>query len=114
MKTSDVLIQAKALIATPETWIKNDYTRTLADGTQCFCSLGAIQHVMNPDDVAFMDCDWSRGNNEPHKLLCDVNVADGFQHLTFADFNDHHTHSEVMEAFDKAIERALIKERLTS
>jgi hypothetical protein len=104
MKTVDVLIQAKALIADPSNWIQGKYYKKVVDGRECFCSLGAISKAMKPEinfDIESFELDWT--NNEAEKLLSKV-VNHG--PTTFARYNDEHTHAEVMEAFDKAIELA--------
>lgn len=95
MKTSEILIKAKALINNPDKWMQGDYT----DGNNCFCSLGAIAEV-----TGAYPCDVS--NLKAAITLREV-VADSdrFQASAenFAAYNDRSNHEEVMQAFDKAI-----------
>ena len=104
MKTSEVLKQAKALIVNPENWMQGDYT----NNEGCFCSLGAIAKVSLVD--------WMYAGNQPAtKLLRQVvnteMKAEGFSpDVNFAQYNDTRTHTEVMEAFDKAITLAQAQE----
>lgn len=100
MKTLDVLIEAKKLIQNPENWIQGDYSN---EQRTCFCSLGAIAKV---ESVENWDSD-----SRPAALLLRAVVADQLsKSYNFAGYNDTHTHSEVMEAFDKAIELAKLQD----
>jgi len=109
MKTSEVLIQAKALIATPEQWTQGDYEKVV-NGKPCYCSLGAIGQVSfsNPDSGVT----WygEVGGTQAAKLLRQVVLHDLPPDHTFAPYNDSHTHAEVMEAFNKAIYLAHVEE----
>lgn len=101
MKTLDILVKAKELIQDPANWKQRTYTNH--DQT-CFCALAAIAKATNPEidfDMESFELDWT--NNPAEKLL---SKAVNHGHTTFARYNDDHTHAEVMEAFDKAIELA--------
>lgn len=99
MNTVEILIKAKELIQDPANWMQGDYTEE-RDGHTCYCALGAIGKVIGADW-------WSAVfNTQASKILQAVVSADIKEGETFAPYNDSHTHSEVMEAFDKAIERA--------
>ena len=110
-----VLIDAKAIISTPERWTQGVYRN---HNHTCFCGLGALataivceykgadpatadlHAVMNNEMVGFA------GSTKAGKLLATVvgvDPEDGFQRFNDA---DGRTHAEIMEAFDKAIAAA--------
>lgn len=101
MKTSEILIKAKEVIANPENWIQGSYAidkdNNTAYGfnknTVCFCSIGAIQKVL--------------GSNKLNKAENFLREAAG---CNIVEYNDEHTHSEVMEVWDKAIKNAIQSE----
>lgn len=106
MKISELLISAKALIDTPEKWIQNteamtaykeqvDCTHSLAT---CFCSLGAIGRVEYTNKLEH--------NQDARDHLSHAMTGDYWR---IGNYNDSHTHSEVMAMWDKAIQ--LAKER---
>lgn len=96
MNTVEILIKAKELIQDPANWMQGDYTEE-RDGHTCYCALGAIGTVIKADN-------WTEVHDgQPAKLLRQVVGDDIPANHTFAPYNDSHTHSEVMEAFDKAI-----------
>ncbi len=92
MKTTlDILRDARALIETPDRWIKGEYGRVLY-GTQCYCLVGAVDQASDLDTVQF---------NRAQKVLLAVVDED-----SIVDFNDapRTTHGgDVMAAFDRAI-----------
>jgi hypothetical protein len=108
MKTSDILIAAKARIDSPEKWCKGVSWRTKSgDVTECSeiayscCGYGAITAVLSEDNRASM----------PHiQANTTLELAIGGQ--LFSRWNDapERTHAEVMAAFDRAIAIALEKE----
>lgn len=104
MNTVDVLVKAKQLIQDPLNWIQGNYTKMI-DGRQCFCSLGAIARAATPDGEPVV---WfgESVDTQVARLLLQVVGNAVLEGHTFAAYNDNHTHSEVMEAFDKAIELA--------
>jgi hypothetical protein len=108
------LIDARALIATPEMWCQRHYFK-VKDGKECYCSAGAIYRVMGN---LIPDPEGTRGYEEaPYSLRFDIGPANsiiwyvsnlaGFDNL--ADLNDKHTHQEVLEAFDKAIFKSTLE-----
>lgn len=107
MKTSEILIKAKSLIDTPDKWLTEEY----ADGEGCFCSLGAIAfaeaNTDNYSEVAFTK-NWE--NDRPALLLNKAVNRNDHCEETFATYNDHSSHEQVMTAFDKAIQLALEEE----
>jgi hypothetical protein len=92
----EILIKARDLISDPKRWTKSTYARR-QDGSPCsalnaeavcFCAVGAIARATD-------------GHFEPTvalvkqlKMLCGGDVID---------FNDSHSHAEVLALFDKAI-----------
>lgn len=98
---------ARALIDTPEKWNKSGTSATneagtgvpaCSDGACCFCVFGGIRRAVSAD--------WTREN----ACLCSLYAAIGFSDdpARLFRWNDapERTHSEVMAAFDKAIEKA--------
>lgn len=101
MKTVDVLMKAKEIIQDPSNWMQGDYSNP---ERTCFCSLGAIAEALGLCDEHHSDQHIDQ--HPASKLLHKVVGADLDSVYTFAKYNDSHTHAEVMQAFDKAIELA--------
>jgi hypothetical protein len=97
----EVLTTGRELLADPKNWTQRTLARNKAGESvehpwdpkaTCFCSIGAVHKVLGRYqlDLKF----------EVKRLLdC---VAGGWM----VSFNDRHTHAEVLEAWDKAIELA--------
>ena len=93
---TDVLVKARNLISEPERWTQNhsarnafgDWTDTLSAEAVCWCAVGAIARVA-PDKESW--------NGAIAQLKIETKP------LSVGDFNDTHTHAEVLAAFDKAI-----------
>jgi hypothetical protein len=109
MKTSELLIKARALIANPENWTRMAFARDsegvsvdeLCDDAVCFCAVGAINR-------AKADHGYLGGDNPPMKLMRGV-VSQCFKNSLISEFNDTRTHAEVMFLFDKTIAMAQIE-----
>lgn len=99
MQVSEVLKAAKDLIKDPAKWTQGAYQNEAG----CLCSLGAIARAAN-----LPNCDIDR--HPAAKLLLKVVEWNVPKFHNFAYFNDDHTHTEVMEAFDKAIYTASVQE----
>lgn len=96
------LTRIKSLIEKPENWTQNYYAKdeygmtihSSSDAAVCFCTLGALHRVIPMG---------SRGHTnrraDVRELLESLMGDDGV-----AQFNDTHTHEEVIAVFDKAIE----------
>jgi hypothetical protein len=89
MKPSDVLIQAKQLISSPTKWCQGSF-----DEGEKHCAVGAIMTIAETLQ------DKSPSYRARTYLMELVGIA--------TEWNDspYRTHQEVMETFDKAIERA--------
>jgi hypothetical protein len=95
MKPSEILKAAKAKIATPDAWTQGELARDSAGewcgyydpDAKCFCSLGAL--LISARSPAL---------TEAIKYLEKVIPA-----YTVLEFNDTHTHAEVMAKWDEAI-----------
>lgn len=102
MKTSEILIAAKARIDSPEKWCQGTYYRN-EDGVACprdharsLCSVGALLFV-------------SPSEHESDVVIrCLSDVID--RSVTAWNDAPERTHPEVMAAFDRAIAIALEKE----
>jgi len=89
------LAEAKALIADQDNWCQNQYEIDNGYTTQR-CALSAISTAYGYAS----DCRWF--SFDMLNAIYAFTVANGISHIP--DFNDTHTHAEVMAAFDKAIE----------
>ncbi|HTF68064.1 MAG TPA: hypothetical protein VK638_35825 [Edaphobacter sp.] len=105
MTTLETLKVAREKIADPSCWTQDWFAKRIEeDGTfkdtdatsasaACWCSSGAIRAVLGVDDFGFISDDYA--------------IPFGFDTLgDLEHFNDTHTHAEVLQAFDKAIEAA--------
>jgi hypothetical protein len=98
VKTLEILKAARAKIEKPECWTQDFYARS-ASGKKvvarspaavCWCSYGALQSVMKAKLL-------------PIEIVL---LLERPMHGCIADFNDTHTHAEVLAAFDAAIDLA--------
>lgn len=97
MKYSDYLKAAKALIDSPEKWTQGEYWRD-AEGNSvdrpvdaaCMCSMGAL--LATPGPAGPVACNY---------------LMEACNDQCVVEFNDTHSHAEVMQMWDKAIELAL-------
>ncbi len=100
MHTIDILKNAKILIFKKENWtqgtgakdIKGKPVDVMSDLAFCFCSLGAI----------YKTCDNKTFKEETTARKVLAKAMNG----VIATFNDSHTHQEVLQKFDEAIEMA--------
>ena len=103
MTPAQALRDAKALIATPETWTRDFMARTksgrqigaASENAQCWCCIGAILNV-------------SGGLFTEASLRAEDLLFDAIPDVSIPDFNDNPntTHADVMAAFDRAIKLA--------
>lgn len=110
MKTSQVLMKAKELIATPDTWTKDELakdafgvaTDPLGPNARCYCSIGAVikAHHFYGSPAG------TRGRAYLSRAVREI--APETPVPPVSDYNDTRTHEEVLAMFDKAI--ALAKE----
>lgn len=97
MTTLQILKEARLLISDPERWTKGTFARNsendpvLPDDKQavCWCAVGSVGKVCETDSEGF-----GKVTNELSLI-----VAPDF----IGDFNDTHSHPEVLAMFDKAI-----------
>ena len=89
--TADILREARALIDTPEKWIKGRY-----ECNGCFCASGAIRAVSDSLSA------WKTAR----LLVVSVLPREWAFHLPL--YNDHcdTTHADIMALFDRAIAEA--------
>ncbi len=110
MKNSEILRAAKAKVVDPNHWTQGVYGKneigdsvTTPDEAVCFCMIGALRAVAG-----------SRNFNQSHPLepfldqvVEKYQLANGVDYDNVDDevtvFNDHHTHEEVLAAYDFAI-----------
>ena len=93
MTTVDGLEAARTLIATPERWTTGAFARDASgmstslydDGAVCFCAAGGILAVA--------------GQHRDAALAALINVVG----WPISDYNDRHTHADVLEAYARAI-----------
>lgn len=103
MKESERLRAAKALIDTPSKWMQGDYSDLPQNlkGSCQFCSLGAIRRTYADRGEPFYG-DVNKSSTYLETALDELDADEG----DVPTFNDTHTHGEVMQMFDKAIELA--------
>lgn len=101
MNAVEILKAAKVKIENPADWTQGDFARDkegrgLGNGYDsravCFCTLGAIEAVTGSDFFRAYDA---------YDAIDKAASAAGA-----ANYNDNHTHTEVLELFDKAIKLA--------
>lgn len=105
MKTSEILTEAKALIADSKHWTQGTEARDAFgrpchprwSAAVCFCGVGALECVIagvrNPE-----------GTSAATRAKAALREVTG---MGVVRFNDNHPHAEVMEAWDKAIARSV-------
>lgn len=107
-KISEVLKEAKQLISKPENWTTGVYARD-AEGIKvdtgnaratCFCSLGAVFFVAKQSKLSFP---------QRADIIQHIKEANGLTSPVH-EYNDTHTHAEVMALWDKAIAAAEAQE----
>jgi hypothetical protein len=99
MKSSQVLANAKSLIASPARWTQGEFARnetgnrvsTYSDDAVCFCAIGALRLAARREDVS---CQY---------LWEILNVSGKFGSVV--ETNDRGTHDDVMAMFDDAIQK---------
>jgi hypothetical protein len=114
METSDVLsvlTKARALIARPENWCV-DFFIEHHGSTTAYCARGAIFTALNFNEYEY---DKSSCEDKPYcEELIKALPAPWNKTFMVADYNNTHTHEEVLAMFDKTIARlkreATIKE----
>lgn len=97
MTVKEVLIAARAKIADPANWTQHDYARRkcgyavnpTSTYAECWCAIGALAAVIGDTVRA--------EKSVPYFELRDA------MGLDIDDFNDTHTHAEVLAKFDEAI-----------
>jgi hypothetical protein len=98
MTTTELLIAAKDKISNPKNWTthaaaKDVYDKQISVYSKeavCWCSMGAVESLVDPTMGILIEKAWQR-----------LREAAG---CFISEYNDSHTHEEVMELFDKAIE----------
>jgi hypothetical protein len=104
MTTAEILIAAKALINTPESWAQLAYEGA-GSPPKCYCPMGAVNVTAGLNSTHGEEF---RGEETPmYKEALFKAVGVESQH-EFEGWNDqeYRTHQEVMTAFDRAIEMA--------
>ena len=116
MKASEFLVDAKRHIDSPEKWTQGFFA---ADNrgqevsyasmhATCFCSLGALRLSAYRHKDTWGDLNLNTISREYLRSAVEV-CHQGFSSI-ISDFNDCHTHEEVMEVWDLAIKLALADE----
>ena len=103
MTTREVLVKARELIASPERWTKGSYAVDAGgygvdptDLEACaWCLDGALYRVTTGADASFRSHEYLAARD----AVAAVPEVDGVP----IDFNERHTHAQVLAAFDKAI-----------
>ena len=103
MDTVRILKEARALISDEKNWTQDSFARNSAgekvepanERAVCFCAIGALAKAacLAPE----LDLPAENFIQDEAYMLGWINVPE---------FNDNHTHSEVLALFDRAIARA--------
>lgn len=109
-----ILTKARELISDPNHWTKNTFARDhhgnfsdpKSPNTTCWCSLGALKKYTSTDSREYFEA-----VNQLEEALLELT---NYGWTSIAAFNDAHTHEQVLEIFDKAIENAASKAPETS
>lgn len=109
MSTVELLTAAKGLIANPENWTRGCAARnilgkpvtTLNSTAYSFCGVGAIDRATHELGLSY------KAQNVAIKALHSLIKG------SVSGFNDEHTHEEVMQLFDTAINNLKMKESST-
>jgi hypothetical protein len=110
------LTDARALIANPENWCQRKYFEII-NGKECYCGAGAVYRVLanirfdddNPPEL-FDNLGRMRGDISHANQI--IAYLGGIAYNTlpifgnFSEYNDKHTHSEVLAVFNRAIDKA--------
>ena len=108
MTALEILKKARAKITLPENWTQKEYARdsegsgvSIKDGV-CFCSIGAIQSVAIALDISPIGIHLSIPVVQNWVSAVDtLNVI--LEGGSIIEFNDTHTHAEVLAMFDAGI-----------
>jgi len=100
-----ILEEGRALLSKPENWTQRVAARDIhgirvgsTEEYACsWCSYGALNKV-DPDHG------WQRSDAEEHLEQAAKELQPGC--VSYVHFNDSHTHSEVLQMWDKAIQNA--------
>lgn len=98
--TKEILVEARALIATPDRWTQHhqarnangDLTSAMSAEAVCWCGWGAVWNV-------------SFGADEDRIIAAEDALSKQTPSLHFPGWQDHvgRNHAEVLEVFDRAI-----------
>lgn len=108
MKVSAFMTEAKKVIEDPANWTtgwfaKNEFgtmVDSLSENATCFCSLGAIERYAKCELEEDLFGVRSLSREAQYRL-------EGVMGMAVEDFNDDHTHLEVMTMWDEAIKIAV-------
>ena len=109
MKVSVFMTEAKKVIEDPANWTTGWFAKnkfgtmvgSLSENATCFCSLGAIERYAKCEfEENLIGGVRSLSREAQHRL-------EGVMGMSVEDFNDDHTHPEVMAMWDEAIKIAL-------
>lgn len=103
MKQSEMLRKARDLIADQARWTKNVFARdeygypcSVDDGcARAYCAIGAIEHFARAEARTRDATEWLEAETRLQDAVGD--------NQSITEFNDSHTHEEVLALFDAAI-----------
>jgi hypothetical protein len=96
----EILVAARALISDPENWVQRAYVLPARDGGQKYCAVGAVYTAA------------SLAGNKEETIVCGEILRQCLPYLPIpswdtisciSEFNDWHTHAQVLALFDYAI-----------
>lgn len=109
-EAAEILKAARELISDPAHWLQNDFAADAAGietesgmpDAVCFCAYGALNRVTHTPDGMSIHLDGKLPRDVAIRTLIDV--IGGREPHALAEFNDEHSHAEILSVFDKAIE----------
>ena len=110
----ETLIKARELISDPERWTQGVYARNRSghrviyyESDACrFCSLGAIRRSVSETGGFDLKREMDATSILARAIAGVSPRKQWSSEAVVFEFNDTHTHAEVLAAFDRAIERA--------
>lgn len=92
----DVLVRARALIASEDRWCRGSYSKLQDDGFFAFCAVGAELQATRGI------VDWS--DESPSLLALIAALPEGYDRISVFNDDPKTTHADVLALYDRAIE----------
>lgn len=116
MTDVELLIEARALISDPNRWVQNALVATVegaplpspsSPGIARYCMLGAIVCLTDPAEVDYLTSRRTITSTMLLRKALGRITGEPTRWHAIPDYNDSHTHEEVLAVYDDAIDFAL-------